>query len=124
MRALIAFLGLFLLAAFGSSAPHFAATQDHTYTSPKVDYVVEFPSPAWKLVDEPETKQRLQHRPGQANDEAERCQVADQNVLEHVHEQELGGERVDRRHQRQQHEREAEPEHEPPPAGHRRSPAP
>ena len=54
MRALIAFLGLFLLAALGSSAPHFATAQEHSYTSAKVDYVVDFPSPVWKLVDEPD----------------------------------------------------------------------
>jgi len=69
MRALIAFLGLFLLAAFGSSAAHFAATQDHSYTSPKVDYVVEFPSPAWKLVDEPdEVHQHTEFVYGDRND--------------------------------------------------------
>src|ERR1700704_111009 len=69
MRALIAFLGLFLLAAFGSSAPHLAATQEHSYTSPKVDYVVDFPSAAWKLVDEPdEVHQHTEFVYGDRND--------------------------------------------------------
>ena len=70
MRALIAFLGLFLLAAFGSSAPHFAAfLQEHSYTSPKVDYVVDFPSPIWKLVDEPdEVHQHTEFVYGDRND--------------------------------------------------------
>lgn len=69
MRALIAFLGLFLLAAFGSPAPHFATTQEHSYTSPKVDYVVDFPSPAWRLVDEPdEVHQHTEFVYGDRND--------------------------------------------------------
>jgi len=70
MRALIAFLGLFLLAAFGSSAPHFATNlQEHSYTSPKVDYVVDFPSPTWKLVDEPdEIHQHTEFVYGDRND--------------------------------------------------------
>jgi len=70
MRALIAFLGLFLLAAFGSPAPHFATElQEHSYTSPKVDYVVDFPSPAWKLVDEPdEVHQHTEFVYGDRND--------------------------------------------------------
>lgn len=38
------------LALLGSSA--FA--QSHSYTSPKVEYIVEFPSPVWRLVDEPD----------------------------------------------------------------------
>jgi len=70
MRALIAFLGLFLLAAFGSSAPHFAAVlQEHSYTSAKVDYVVDFPSPTWRLVDEPdEVHQHTEFVYGDRND--------------------------------------------------------
>ncbi len=76
-----------------------------------------------KLVDEPEPEQRLQHRTGQADDETERRQIADQNVLEHVHEQELGREGVDRRDQREQDERKAEPEDQTPPGGHRRAAA-
>ncbi len=70
MRALIAFLGLFLLAAFGSPAQHFAtALQEHSYTSPKVEYVVDFPSPTWKLVDEPdEVHQHTEFVYGDRND--------------------------------------------------------
>src|SRR5438045_1376699 len=70
MRALIAFLGLFLIAAFGSSPPHFATDlQEHSYTSPKVDYVVDFPSQTWKLVDEPdEIHQHTEYVYGDRND--------------------------------------------------------
>jgi len=69
MRALIAFLGFFLLAAFGSSAPHFVTAQEHSYTSAKVDYVVDFPSPTWKLVDEPdEIHQHTEFVYGDRND--------------------------------------------------------
>ena len=53
MRLPLAFLCLFILAgltAFGS--PVFA--QSHSYTSAKVEYVVDFPSPMWRLVDEPD----------------------------------------------------------------------
>ena len=28
--------------------------QEHSYTSAKVEYVVDFPSPTWRLVDEPD----------------------------------------------------------------------
>ena len=70
MRALIGFLGLFLLAAFGLSNPHLATPlQEHSYTSPKVDYVVDFPSPTWKLVDEPdEVHQHTEFVYGDRND--------------------------------------------------------
>ncbi len=55
MRSAITFLGLFLLAAFGSSAPEVRTrAQDRTYTSAKVGYVVDFPSQTWRLVDEPD----------------------------------------------------------------------
>lgn len=55
MRSLITFLGLFVIAAFGSSAtrPNTLA-QQHAYNSPKGEYIVDFPSPTWKLVDEPD----------------------------------------------------------------------
>ena len=55
MRSLITFLALFLIAAFGSTAPDLTAnSQAHSYTSDKVGYVVDFPSPNWKLIDEPD----------------------------------------------------------------------
>jgi hypothetical protein len=56
VRSFITFLGLFLIAAFGSTAtsrPN-ALAQEHTYNSAKGDYIVDFPSPTWKLVDEPD----------------------------------------------------------------------
>lgn len=55
MRSALAFIGLLALAAFsGATIQQAAPVQDHSYTSPKVEYVVEFPSPMWRLVDEPD----------------------------------------------------------------------
>lgn len=56
MRSFITFLGLFLIAAFGSAAasPPSAPAQEHSYTSAKGEYIVDFPSATWKLVDEPD----------------------------------------------------------------------
>ena len=55
MRSAITFLGLFFLAAFSSPSTHLSANvQEHSYSSPKVDYVVDFPSATWRLVDEPD----------------------------------------------------------------------
>ena len=55
MRSLLAFLGFFLLAAFGSSAPNLQIrAQEHSYTSARVNYVVAFPSPTWHLIGEPD----------------------------------------------------------------------
>ena len=55
MRSPLAFISFLFLAAFALPlARPAAALQDHTYSSPKVDYLVEFPSPMWKLVDEPD----------------------------------------------------------------------
>ena len=53
MRSLLTFISLVSLAAFATARPSMTL-QDHTYSSPKVDYQVEFPSPMWKLVDEPD----------------------------------------------------------------------
>ena len=50
MRSALAFFGFLVLAVF--SAP--ALAQDHSYSSAKVDYIVDFPSPLWRLVDEPD----------------------------------------------------------------------
>ena len=55
MRSLIVFLGFFLLAAFGSSAPYMhIRAQEHSYTSAKVNYTVDFPSSTWHLIGEPD----------------------------------------------------------------------
>ena len=55
MRSLIVFFGFFLLAAFGSAAPYVHIhAQEHSYTSAKVNYVVDFPSPTWHLIGEPD----------------------------------------------------------------------
>src|SRR5687767_7114587 len=53
LRSALTFLSLFAvigLSAFGTSV----AAQSHSYTSAKVEYIVDFPSPMWRLVDEPD----------------------------------------------------------------------
>jgi hypothetical protein len=65
VRSVITFLGLFTLLIFGVSV----VAQDHSYTSPKVDYTVDFPSPTWKLTDEPdEVHQHTEFIYGDRND--------------------------------------------------------
>ena len=65
-----------------------------------------------------------QHRPREPRDEAERREVAEEDVLAHVDEEEvLLAELVDRRVERDHDERDPEPEHELPPTRHR-APAP
>jgi hypothetical protein len=55
VRSVITFLALFLLAAMGSVAPDLSTSaQSHNYTSARVGYMVDFPSPTWKLIDEPD----------------------------------------------------------------------
>lgn len=55
MRSVITFFGLFLLAAFSSSAPHGGAnSQGQSYTSPTVGFSIDLPSVTWRLVDEPD----------------------------------------------------------------------
>lgn len=55
MRSAIAFVGFFILAAFSAPAPQpIVRAQAHSYSSPKVDYTVDFPSTVWRLVDEPD----------------------------------------------------------------------
>ena len=70
MRSAISLLAFFCLAAFGSSAPQSGANnQEHTYTSPKVNYAVDFPSTTWRLVDEPdEVHQHTEFVYGDRND--------------------------------------------------------
>lgn len=70
MRSVIAFLGLFILAAFGSPAIQLGAhSQEHSYASPKGDYAVDFPSPTWRLIDEPdEVHQHTEFIYGDRND--------------------------------------------------------
>lgn len=48
-------LGFFLVAALAPSALiGRVAAQEHSYTSSKGNYAVTFPSPTWRLVDEPD----------------------------------------------------------------------
>jgi hypothetical protein len=55
VRSAIAFLGLFLLSALSSPPSHLSSSaQEHSYSSAKVNYVVDFPSAAWRLIDEPD----------------------------------------------------------------------
>jgi hypothetical protein len=59
---MVAFAGL---AAFGATA----LAQGNSYSSAKVEYVVDFPSPMWRLVDEPnETHQHAEFVYGDRND--------------------------------------------------------
>ena len=70
MRSAITFLALFVLAAISPAPAHLrAGTQEHSYASPKVDYVVDFPSATWRLVDEPdEMHQHTEFVYGDRND--------------------------------------------------------
>ena len=70
MRSITAFLALLTLAAFGLSGTRLTAgVQEHSYTSPKMDFTVDFPSPTWKLVDEPdEVHQHTEFVYGDRND--------------------------------------------------------
>ena len=55
MRLAIMVLAILFLAALGSPAPDLRAhAQEHSYTSAKVGYMVDFPSPNWRLMDEPD----------------------------------------------------------------------
>ena len=55
MRLVITFLGLFLFAALTPSPSRLISrAQEHSYSSTKVNYVVDFPSPTWRLIDEPD----------------------------------------------------------------------
>ena len=74
MRSAITFLGLFLLAAITPSAsplssPLASNTQEHSYSSARTTYIVDFPSPTWRLVDEPdEIHQHAEFVYGDRND--------------------------------------------------------
>ena len=69
LRLVISLLGIIAL-AFGVIAfQPTASAQEHSYTSPKVDYAVDFPSPTWKLTDEPdEVHQHTEFIYGDRND--------------------------------------------------------
>jgi hypothetical protein len=55
VRSIVTFFGLFFLAAIGFPAAHRNANaQEYTYTSPKVGYIIVFPSATWRLIDEPD----------------------------------------------------------------------
>jgi hypothetical protein len=70
VRTLITFFGLFLLAAITPSAsPLVSRVQEHSYSSPKTNYIVDLPSPVWRLVDEPdELHQNAEFVYGDRND--------------------------------------------------------
>jgi len=52
VRSVLIFLTLFFLVGFATRPS--ASAQEHSYTSPKIDYSVDFPSPTWRLIDEPD----------------------------------------------------------------------
>jgi hypothetical protein len=55
MRLLTPCFGLFLLFTLGLVlAPVTASAQEYSYSSPKADFTVEFPSAAWRKVGEPD----------------------------------------------------------------------
>jgi len=55
VRLAVKSIGIATLMIFGFvSFYQTAIAQQHSYTSPKVDYTVDFPSPTWKLTDEPD----------------------------------------------------------------------
>lgn len=70
MRSSITFLVLFFLAVFSSPAARLRGdAQEHSYSSPKVSYTVDFPSPQWRLIDEPdEIHQHVEFIYGDRND--------------------------------------------------------
>lgn len=70
MRSAITFIGLFLLAALTPSASRLnSSAQEHSFSSAKVNYIVDFPSPTWRLVDEPdEVHQHAEFVYGDRND--------------------------------------------------------
>ncbi len=70
MRSVITFLGLVFLAAVSPATSHLRAQeQAHSYSSAKVNYVVDFPSAIWHLVAEPdEIHQHAEFVYGDRND--------------------------------------------------------
>ena len=70
MRVATTFLSLFFLAALSPSPSHLRANaQEHTYSSAKTNYIVDFPSATWRLVDEPdEIHQHAEFVYGDRND--------------------------------------------------------
>lgn len=70
VQSAVRFLAILTLTAFGlATAYQIAGAQQQSYTSPKVDYTVDFPSPSWKLADEPdEVHQHTEFVYGDRND--------------------------------------------------------
>ena len=54
MRSPVILATLFFLACALGMNFSTANAQQHAYTSPKGDYVVDFPSPVWRVTDEPD----------------------------------------------------------------------
>jgi hypothetical protein len=69
LRSVISLLGVFALAFGVIALQATASAQEHSYTGPKVDYTVDFPSPTWRLTDEPdEVHQHTEFIYGDRND--------------------------------------------------------
>jgi hypothetical protein len=70
VRSAITFLGLFLIAVLSPAPLQLRAdAQEHSYSSAKVNYIVDFPSPTWRLIDEPdEIHQHAEFVYGDRND--------------------------------------------------------
>jgi hypothetical protein len=54
LRKLTGLFGLFLLIVLFIASPNGAAAQEFSYTSPKAEFSVEFPSNTWKKTGEPD----------------------------------------------------------------------
>ena len=57
MRLTVIALTIFTIVVFGLTTSNLAAgvqEQEHSYTSPKMDFTVDFPSATWHLVGEPD----------------------------------------------------------------------
>lgn len=68
MRSALAILSFFAIISLAVFSPSTLA-QSHSYASAKVEYIVEFPSPMWRLVDEPnEVHQHAEFIYGDRND--------------------------------------------------------
>lgn len=70
MRSAITILGLFLLVAVAPSGSSLSSSaQERSYSSDKFNYIVDLPSPTWRLIDEPdELHQNAEFVYGDRND--------------------------------------------------------
>jgi hypothetical protein len=58
LQKLTRLFGLFLFVIIWTGTPMEVAAQEYSYTSPKAEFSVEFPSPTWKKTGEPDDVNR------------------------------------------------------------------